>query len=304
MKNRKSVSGYAIALLFAGMAISCSSDQVLEPVLTTPNATAKARVASQISGDTLVVVRYQDGSFVSFHEFSPGDVAIRHSHHLSTRPGEGNSRQMASAQISSKLDALSDQHQSLVDMYRALVTAPDAQAISRLTSAQARLVQAKAEQQTAPPDELDSLSRQANTGTQAVAAGCTPDYYNDNYGAQWFIDNFVNVNKFRRSQTNRIKAGYHTVNDDWTKVVAMAPDFATGIHFSGERYECYGFLCTKWHWVPRWSFDISPRGVEEWYIYSNKAYRSRAKGYSPCQRVHLGACNDRHVPVALPDSWI
>ncbi|AQG80482.1 C10 family peptidase [Spirosoma montaniterrae] len=46
--DRKPVAGYVVALLFAGMAISCSKDQVLEPVSTTPNV---APVQSVQEGD-------------------------------------------------------------------------------------------------------------------------------------------------------------------------------------------------------------------------------------------------------------
>jgi hypothetical protein len=304
MKKSNPFLGQAIALTIAAMALSCSGDQVMNPVQSTARGAARVSAVSRIAGDTLAVVRYADSSFVIFREFSPGDIAIQHSHRLSSRPGEPNARRVASAQISSKLEILSNQDQSLVAMYKALVTTPDAHVLSRLTDAQARLVQAKAEQQVTPPAELDSLSGYTETGTQDVVYGCTPDYFQDNYGAQWFIDNYINVNKFRRYQTNQAKAGYQTQNNSWTKIVAMAPDYGTGIHFRGERLECYGFLCINTHWVDRWSFDISARGVEEWYIYSNKTYRSRAKGYDPCQRVHIGACNDRNSPSPISPNHI
>ncbi|MBC7922696.1 MAG: hypothetical protein H7Z75_16580 [Ferruginibacter sp.] len=302
MKNRQSVFKYFIALLFAGTAISCSKDPLSGPVQETPGVAKGNDSTNVITGDTLAVVRYEDGSFVGFHEFAPGEVAIRHSR-TAPKPGRQNARLSASLQISSKLDLMSEKGQSLVAIYRAIASAPDQATINRLAQAQARLTQAKAERDSTPPlpfpAELPGSKRTEGGSARTEATGCTADYFNDNYGAQWFIDNFISENKFRRSRTNVPQACYQTANDSWTKVVAMAPDFETGIHFSGERLECYGFLCLSWHWVPRWSFDIAPRGVEDWYIYSDKTYQSRAHGYNPCQRVHLGACNDEHAPFLI-----
>jgi hypothetical protein len=299
MKKRKSFLGQAIALTITGMALSCSGDQVLDSVQTTNRGATRERAISRVAGDTLAVVRYADSSFVIFREFAPGDVAIQHSHQLASRPGEPNARRVASAQISSKLDVLSNQDQSLVAIYQALVATPDAQMVNRLAEAQARLVQARAEPKSTIPLSATLIEEGSEADAPSVVTGCTPDYFNDNYGAQWFIDNYINVNKFRQAQTNKSKAGYQTENDSWTKIVAMAPDFATGIHFRGKRLECTNFLCYDSHWVDRWAFDINARGVEEWYIYSNKLYRSIVKGYDPCQRVHLGACNDKMNPKSI-----
>ncbi|CCH52672.1 hypothetical protein BN8_01688 [Fibrisoma limi BUZ 3] len=299
--NKKPVAGYIFALLFAGMAISCSKDNIDNFV---PEATVRkisdqnirSRAVAGVVGDTLTVIDYGDGSFVGFYEFSPGEVAIRQSAIAAPKPGQQNARVAASLQISAKLDRLSEQNQSLVEIYKAIAPAPQEATIKRLAEAQIRLTKAKSADQSTPIDlgELPPPDRPADASARSAAGGCSVDYYNDNYGAQWFIDNYINENRFRKAMTNEQYARIRTVNDSYTKVAAMAPDFATGIRFSGERFlPCPIFgIGGGCRWESRWSFDIAPRGVEVWNIYSSKVYSSTAAGYDPCRRVHLGVCND------------
>ncbi|AQG80483.1 hypothetical protein AWR27_14820 [Spirosoma montaniterrae] len=277
------------------MTIACSTEPTLEPANQSPDG-AESRLDNAIVGDTLAVVKYANGNFVSFYEFAPGEVAIRHSLVLPDKPGAERARMAATEHIDDVLDQLSAENKSLVDIYKAISTTPESDVMNRLAKAQARLTTAKAapkEPQSFPDEPVPSQQARA-ASARSAAAGCAPDYYNDSYGAQWFIDHYINENRFRKSMTNEAYARIRTENDSWTKVAAMAADFGTGIHFSGERFlPCPLFgIGGGCRWEHRWGFDIAPRGVEVWYIYSDKAYSSKAAGYDPCRRVHLGVCND------------
>jgi hypothetical protein len=295
--NRKPITGYLMALLFAGMAISCSKDQDFEPQPTKPDiAHGTSKAANAIVGDTLAVVNFPNGEFVSFYEFSPGEVAIRHSLVSAPKTGSKNARASASLQIDAKLDRLSARNQSLGDIYKAIATDPNPAVIQRLNQAQTRLATARLNDKETHSSvgKLPSPDRIEASKARAAATGCSPDYFNDNYGAQWFLDNFINENTFRKARVNQAYVGIMTQNKSWTKIAAMAPDYETGIYFSGERWLSCPFLgigggC---RWEKRWSFFVPARGVELWYIYSDKKYYSEAIGNDPCKRVHLGACND------------
>ncbi|MCU0353030.1 MAG: hypothetical protein MUD08_04710 [Cytophagales bacterium] len=263
-----------------------------EPAPAAPETT-QAPLKDGIAGDQLAVVNYEDGSFVGFYEFSPGEVAIRHSQ-AAPQPGSKNARSMASLQVSTKLDEMSEKKRSLVEIYQSIVAHPQKEVIQRLSHTQTRIAKAYAEpiSNVAPTTSL--LSPVQSNGARAAASGCSPDYFNDNYGAQWFRDNYVNESRFRHYLTNAGAVTITTKNQSWAKTCAMAGDFATGIHFEAERWES-GFLGIGGEWVSRWSYDMTPRAVECWYIHNNKHYSIRAYGYQPCPKAHLGVCSDGTV---------
>lgn len=291
--NRKPITGYLMALLFAGMAISCSQDQdqVLEPTPTTPDAAdGNAASANRITGDTLAVVNYADGSFVGFYEFSPGEIAIRHSQLAALKPGMAKARVAVSLQIGNKLDQMSEQKQSMVEIYKAIATAPQPEVISRLAAAQVRAAEVKTKTGSEPSTDGPQLLPDNPLEKSArVAAGCGPDYYNDDYGAQWFKDNYVNEGNFREYVTNR-RGMFRIHNQTWAKTCAMAPGYEAPIYFRGNRWDKEAK-----DWRLLWGYEIGPRRVECWYLTENTSFEVKTTPLSGCHRAHLGMCSNGKI---------
>jgi hypothetical protein len=301
MNKYNRMARFLLALLLAGTSFSCADDLLNAPAAAPPEGDAEKPInpAAGVMGDTLTVIRYEDGSFVGFYEFSPGELAIRHSFRASGGNDRQNKRLTASEGITRTLDQLGEQKKTVAQIYQALVPEVDPQVFSRLAQADARAVSLAAAEQ-ANPDSIPAPGPAFTGRSNArIAGGCSPDYFNDQYGAQWFIDTFINENRFRKALTNRPQAGFFTEDASFTKVVAMAADFGSSIYFRGTRYECSGLFNLACNWKHRWGFDMAPRQVEIVYIYSSKRYASWAMGYAPCAKVHIGVCTDGGPPEVI-----
>jgi hypothetical protein len=111
--------------------------------------------------------------------------------------------------------------------------------------------------------------------TTSALTACSGDLLGDNWGAQWFLDNFCNEGCFRNCPTNVTSSNWNTTYD-WFKWKVMAADFNVVAHTEG-RHECG--ICASAEL--KWSYDVQPRKVDihtmtsgyHWYVNGNSRCR-------------------------------
>jgi hypothetical protein len=229
----------------------------------------------EISGTKLVQMNFDNDSFISFWELSPGNIGIRVSKHQGDEKQSTNSRISA---VESTLDNLIKSKKSVVEIYNAIAPVPDRKEIALLRSAMTRRDEAKQKEVgdiTRPEEkESGSLNTSLSSDNSRVAA-CSPDYYGDAYSANWFLNNFCVEGAYRFCPTNIAWAYSGLRRTTWFKTSAMAADFNEGTQFLGFYWTrtCFIF-CGNWYQVPLWNYTVLPRRVESWYIYSEYAESS------------------------------
>ncbi|HEX3475801.1 MAG TPA: hypothetical protein VHT91_12295 [Kofleriaceae bacterium] len=130
-----------------------------------------------------------------------------------------------------------------------------------------------------PPPDISSLP--ANRPTQSSLT-CSGDFFGDNWGANWFLQNFCTTGAFRECQTN---LGWF---DDWHQTSwnsyrQLEGDFSNNGHISGYSWSCNVFACS---WSLVVDHDVLPRNVETWSITGASGGWVRFSGTSQCG--HLG----------------
>lgn len=148
-----------------------------------------------------------------------------------------------------------------------------------------------------PPPALDPLEAGAELefdGTMSQGT-CSPDYYNDGWGKQWFIDNYCTEGNFRYCDGNWTARQIQTSSTKWMKFHGAAADFWYGARMQGYYWyskRTFNLICMCYvggsFWVSLWDVPISPRHVETFH-YTNSSYnyyRVEITGDEPCPRIH------------------
>lgn len=245
-------------------------------------------------GTILAKLETSDRGVVTFYQTESKRLLIRESR-LAEEPGAQGAR-------AGGIDALLKGGASFADVYRGLSGAPapraltDAETANEVALAQeARSDLAKGVADTQAEGCPTCQAEGDAHLLKGEPAGCAPDYYNDNYGAQWFIDNFVNEGNFRRYFTNVesyfYRPGYAT---SWYKASAMAADFATPVRFFGgyrvkicKMIVFWDYDC-KYITAPSWDMMVQPRHIETIYGSSGSSWEASVEGQDPCKKAHLG----------------
>lgn len=135
-----------------------------------------------------------------------------------------------------------------------------------------------------PLPEMSALP--ASRPTQSSLT-CSADYFGDNWGANWFLDNFCNTGNFRECHTN-----WGWFDDwqptSWNNYRQFEGDFSNNGHITGYYWTCLWslFTGTDCFWIPSMDHDLLPRHVENWTTTGSDGGWVRFSGTSQCG--HLG----------------
>jgi hypothetical protein len=131
-----------------------------------------------------------------------------------------------------------------------------------------------------PPPDISDLP--ANRPTQSSLT-CSADFFGDNWGANWFLQNFCNAGSFRECATNwGWFDNWHQTS--WNSYRQFEGDFSNNGHISGYAWSCSVFGACSW--LPLVGYDVLPRHVETWSITGASGGWVRFAGTSQCG--HLG----------------
>jgi hypothetical protein len=241
-----------------------------------------------INGQLLHSIDLGDAHQVDFWEFADGQFAAH----------ETLSMDSASRGVLTKISG-ETVSLSLSEIYR--MVKPEAQAVPDvIANADLRAI---AYRETHPAPAItppmkppsDDLTR--NSGilpTEAIssagATGCSADAFGDNYGAQWFLDNFCNQGGFQWCLTNRTSGDTGQRQSSWFKWNVMAPDFALTVNMSGGHWTCSPSIpiigACGWVYTEDFNHSVQPRQINSW-VYSGSGIREGyALGNASCRRVH------------------
>jgi len=128
---------------------------------------------------------------------------------------------------------------------------------------------------------------------QTLADECSEDYYEDNYGAEWFRNEMCNklFNNYPTTNVASWSGEFKWATSGWVGFAFMSADFEFGSRVSLTRYSSYSsgfpFGSPSWGKVKIWDnvfFDA--RWADYWY---GKAYGGRGSVQGEggaCARVH------------------
>ena len=276
-----------LPFLFLIMMGACEKKQESLPIAPIKEVVAISDTG--IAGTKLASVPYGEGQ-VSFYEFEPGAIGIRHSYSYEKDHNDGSSKRASSFEEELEYGITNDQ--TLDKIYENLTEKPDAIVIKVLKEAQKRNDvlaketkhndQVESEHRPQTISEVNPISK-ANARTSAT---CSPDYYNDNYGSQWFLDRYCVEGNFREYYINKV--GYersYTVSSNWSKAHAMAADFEVPISFQGRVEPKKGYPYNK----PFFDYDVMPRRIESWYFkdWTRRIFEVNVRSHGPCAKAHL-----------------
>lgn len=258
-----------------------------------------AQLPSDGIGTILARVETNDRGVVTFYQTESKRLLIRESR-MADAPGAQGAR--------GGIDALLKGGASFSEVYRDLSGQPAPRVLTDAETAnkEALAQEARNDPGTGVADTLGSplaveLHQDAEVGDPRLKGepeGCAPDYYNDNYGAQWFIENFVNEGNFRNYFTNVERRTYRPGRKtSWYKASAMAADFKTPVRFYGgymhNSCECINmrtYVDCSCSYRPHleWDMMVQPRWIETMYCGSGNEWVASVEGQDPCRKAHLG----------------
>jgi hypothetical protein len=275
----------AVALcgvLSCWLSVACVAEPLTEE--TQPSEQAA------IVGDVLAEVEIQPGYVVRLLELSPGNIAIH---------GSMNVDDVAGAP---PFVAADESLGTVVDIYKHMHAKAgrviaDADVPESIRAASLRaderdqlLLELEATEKVSTLPEVDD-----HTPIQTLSSECSPDYYGDNYGAQWFKDtmcNKLNTN-FPTTNVASWSGGYKWIGRYWIGFAWLAADF-----WDGARVDL-SFCHDEPNTPGLWPFDdrfwicrvvlnnvfVGPRQGDFIYL---RAYGGSAaiRGEGPCPRVH------------------
>jgi len=245
------------------------------PASTLPETAAndtKTNAATGIHGTLLYTKTIGPLHAIDFYEFGAGVTAVHES--LSIDNGEV-------PVIRSKVP-----FPSLADVYMELN--PESKGVpTDVLEADRRaalLPQVTESQAVAPVSHVSPVAQEIASGASGT---CSGDYYNDNYGASWFLNNFCTQGNFRWCPTNTgwTDSGRFSLN--WAQWNQMEGDFNLPGHITGWHYDCIRILGVNtgcYSGGNDFDYDVIPRRIETW-TWSN-ASRVEVHGSSQCGHDH------------------
>jgi hypothetical protein len=299
--------------LFALMLSACSGGAEPQPssgesARNTPSVTAQDAETTRV----LHTVAISDSHQVDFVEFGLGLVGVR--------------ERMDVDDKTSPLFANSNgEDHSLADLYQmakpgSAVPSELLEADQRADAEKTRLKALLGEQPEASAENLEHVAQRAQqqyeggetlgSSRQALAA-CSGDFYGDNWGAQWFIDYFgqIDYNVYCSYKNNKNQIITKHAVKNWTSVGNQAhfwiantygiswhqmegdynnygPSYAT-LTGNGIPDHCpaNGQLCTGWRQL--WNDNVPPRKVYVWYVSQGiSAWRIDIYAGNACNHMH------------------
>lgn len=308
----------ATIALFAGCVAPMGADPERAPrhkatVEIAPSVTTPVP-GGYVSGKLLHALNLGKNHNLEFYEFSPGAYGMRET--LSMDDHEAQS-------VVEHAD-----YASMVAVYRAARPDADLSEIPQALVEADRVVEAATAAAVADAKNVDiNVPVNDDTNNEAVAqvsaaldcstshsnvAGCfddgipTPvpdpphacsgDAFGDNWGAQWFLNNFCNERNFRECVTNQRVHQSGEKNTRAFLVKEMEGDYANIGHFHGAsrkstHCESSFFLdpfCTTYEFTVQWDFDMQPRQIA--IMTSTDGYPSvlkRSWAWSECNHSHM-----------------
>jgi hypothetical protein len=231
-----------------------------------------------VNGTLLETLDFGGGHKLEFYEFEHGQTGVHETQSIE------NARSLLKGIAGGS---------TLADVYRALK--PEAEVPVALANADARslefvdLIPEANESQLLPV-----AAEQESNDENMIQKSCSADFFGDNYGEQWFLDNFCNEGAFRVCDGNVPSKFFDKQSSSWLKWEVMAADFAVGASVRGGHYYKYCdcpwgcSLCAsterfKWDF----SFPIQPRRIDGWmWTTQGKRYVS-GTGDAACPKIHF-----------------
>jgi len=145
------------------------------------------------------------------------------------------------------------------------------------------------------PNETSSspASRSSTASTMsaasAAAQSCSSDYYGDNWGQDWFKQNYCNTGQAKTCWFN-VGWGYSTrSNFKWYSYRQMEGDFNIAGHASVSYWLCTGNFITgsSCGWTPIADEDVAPRTITIWTFGKDWSDGVHAAGTSPCGHLDM-----------------
>jgi hypothetical protein len=225
-----------------------------------------------INGTLLYAKQLGPDHTVDFYEFEEGTSAVHES--LSVDNGEVPFIDKATT-FSSLAEAYAKLNPTALEVPAAIRQA-DLRTQARVAPA------ANLSVDEAPTDGSAALSHDLLSG---AASTCSADAFGDNWGADWFLNNFCITGNFRWCKTNQGWAESGQYAHSWSRWNQFEGDFNLTGHITATGYSC------SWFWgcglrTTIIDYDVLPRRLESWtFTGTNNHYWFR--GTSQCGHLHV-----------------
>lgn len=246
-----------------------------------------------VDADLLAEVEIEEAHTLEFYEFEPGELAVI---------------ETFNADLSESVLPPPNEVEEL-NVLDTWIAVTDADIPDPLFEAQDRLLVREAELSTqavldpepasADPDAASATELNASVPQATPEASCAPDYYNDNYGASWFMGNYCNAGAFQNCQTNWAGFNTYRFTSTWFRFNVMAADFQTSARMWGgtsvPHTACSPFIgCDTFYFDhPQYDLYIGPRQVKAVQYYSTGVRYGHGAGNLPCRRIHAAELSYR-----------
>jgi hypothetical protein len=266
------------AILFSG----CEQENEAVPSVSDNDIRLYEQNLSGIQGTRLASLKISEDYFVSFWEVNPGSVIIHEAY-----PAEA--KDFTRLNIAGMLNG----NKAFADVYKTL--SGDKLNISQwkaLQDADKRVIENKY-----TIEEGDKSPATCNHTPATLAEGrvnACGDVLGDNYGAQWFLNNYFTAAPSRFQTTNAFSAQFDGTIQ-WLTVSGMEADFnnSASAQFTGTQIitrrvsrRFNPIIITR---VPIWNVTVPKRMIYTFTVGSGE-YDVDLIGYSPCgARVHFAA---------------
>ena len=262
----------AVLLLAAAATVGCAgaSDQ---------NATADQEGSVEtapagINGTLLHRATVGADHVVELYEFERGVTALREALHIDQWE---TARFMNRNAFGTLADVYLELHPDAAEIPSAIREADQRAAERQIARQTSTLKRGRDERELEPPSGAPVAQR----ALLSVAPACsTTDYYNDGWGADWFLQNFCGPDDWCPTNAGQINTGRYPRFRRWFQ---MEGDFNVAGHVTAWWWD--------WHWYGfddrevLFEYDIAPRWVESWnFCCTDDDYEIR--GESPCNRAH------------------
>lgn len=282
----------ALVCALGASATACAVETLPEegeaPSASAPSEPREATSPRDLSGTLLAEAEIQPGHRVRLWELGPGDIVVT---------GRVNVDQVPEV---TPLFAPGTEPGSAVDIYKTImakagraVAEADVPASIREASERAELLERELVARGAPEPVSSEPEVVDHVPIQTRADECSEDLYEDDYGAQWFRDNYCNrlFNNYATTNVASWSGEFKWETSGWVGFAYMSADFEFGSRFSLTRYSSYSsgfpFGSPSWGKVKIWDNEfLGARWAEYWY---GKAYGGRGSIQGeggPCARVH------------------
>ncbi len=277
---KRFVHGLCCAMSLSAAACGSGNDDVAGPEMLGPTTTPREEQGAVVNGTLLARVDVTKNHRLEFYAFAHGQAGV-----FETGPIEEGKP---------LLEAISGPT-SLAEIYR-MVLGASAEVPQALVEADAK---AKAAEIYMPLDvepRTPIVQETPIARDEMVPKACAPDFYNDNYGAQWFFTNLCNVGNFRLCDDNWPAVRFLSVSSSFLNWRIMAADFVLGARMHGGHYAPVN---RKPVFFPDFDFPVFARNYGE-FVYSGSGRRDVfGAANADCPRIHWAIGSSSPLPQPL-----